>query len=543
MEIIPKNEKINKLQEIIQNGALFKTEGKKGAISFSGDPQKWIFNFRHICLKPEFLNLVAKIFWDSFEKDYPFQIAGQELGGVPLALSIALYGDKIGKPANGFIVRKSSKNPEREIMIEGEVTDDKIILIDDAATTGRSILHGKKIIEQAGKQLHTVFFLAHCGSELGLEVLKHNQINFNYLFNFSDFKLKVPDEHQVKYGFEEVWRFTGPDPNYYHVVPKSSPAIDEKNVYFGSDNGIFWALSQDDGSLLWKFNVGYPIQGKSIFSSPAIYKDLVYFGSYDGNVYALEKNTGKLKWKFQDADWVGSSPAIASDLGLLFIGLEFGLFKKRGGIAALNLRTGNKIWDYRMKEYVHCSPAYCKEKKLVAIGGEDHCVYMFDAKKGKLKWKFETGGSIKASFSFDMKRNLVLFGSFDHNLYALDINTGEIKAKFPTKDCIYSTPIVHEDNVYFTSTDKNLYSVNLNSGKINWRFTTLGRIFSSPEIVRDKILVGSNGGAMYEINIQTGKLISIFQTAESITNKIVYNPATRRYFVMNYTNELFCLRK
>lgn len=543
MSIIPKNEKILKLKKIIQEEAIFKTDGERGAVSLSGDPQKWIFNFRHICLMPNFLNLVAEIFWDIFEKDYPFQLGGQELTGVPLVASIVLHGNRIGKPVNGFIIRKSFKNPERFKTIEGKVTDEKIILVDDAVNTGKSILHAKKVIEEMGKSVYKSFFISHCGSGLALDAFKKNQVKFNYLFDLLDFNLKIPDKEKVKLDFKEIWHFASPKPNYYHIVPKSAPAIDEENIYFGSDNCTFWALSQSNGSVIWKFVVGYPIRGKSIFSSPTIWRDLVYFGSYDGNLYALDKKTGKIKWKFNDADWIGSSPAIASDLGLLYIGLEFGLFKKKGGIAALDLKTGEKKWDYIMPEYVHCSPAYCKEKKSVIIGGEDHCVYMFDAKRGKLKWKFETGGSIKASFDFDLKRNLVLFGSFDHNLYALDIDTGELKGKFETKDYIYSTPKVHGDNVYFTSTDKNLYSVNLNTGKLNWRFTARGRIFSSPEIVDNKVLIGSNGGALYEIETKTGKLTSIFQTAERITNKIAFNPETKRYFVPTYANEIYCLEK
>jgi outer membrane protein assembly factor BamB len=168
---------------------------------------------------------------------------------------------------------------------------------------------------------------------------------------------------------------------------------------------------------------------------------------------------------------------------------------------------------------------------------------MFDARNGKMKWKFETAGDIKASATFAPEKNLVIFGSFDNNLYLLDIDTGELKGKFETKDYIYSTPRIFKDNVYFTSTDKQLYSLNLNTGKLNWRFTAGGRILSSPEIVEGNVLFGSNNGIMYEVDIMSGKCQSIFQTAERITNKIVYNPETKRYFLSTYANEIFCLEK
>jgi hypothetical protein len=48
---------------------------------------------------------------------------------------------------------------------------------------------------------------------------------------------------------------------------------------------------------------------------------------------------------------------------------------------------------------------------------------------------------------------------------------------------------------------------------------------------------------MYEVDIKSGKCKSIYQTAERITNKISYNPETKRYFLPTYANEIYCLEK
>lgn len=538
------NDKTEKLKKIIQEDAIFPNNDEKGMVSYDGgDPQRWIFNIRHTCLNPQFLELTAEAFWDIFEKDYPFQIGGQELAAVPIMAAIVLHGNRIGKPLNAFIIRKSRKISRSQKMIEGTVTGEKIILVDDAVSTGITMIHGLKAVEQTGKSVFAFFSLVECGAGQSIEEFKKYGIDHEYLFNPADFNLTFPKKESDKSYFKEIWHFASPKPDYFHVVPKSAPVIDGEKIYFGSDSGNFWALRQSDGTTAWKFKVGYPVDGKSIFSTPAIDTEKVYFGSYDGNVYAIEKSSGRLCWKFDEADFVGSSPALATDLGLIFIGLEFGLFRRRGGIAAIRTDNGKKDWDFRMPEYVHGSPAYCQEKRVVAIGGNDHCVYMFDAKSGKMKWKFETAGDIKASLAYAPEKNLVIFGSFDNNLYLLDIDTGELKGKFETKDYIYSTPAVFKDNVYFTSTDKQLYSLNLNTGKLNWRFTANGRIFSSPEIIEGKVLFGSNGGVMYDVDIESGECSSIFQTAERITNKIAYNPETKRYFLPTYANEIFCLEK
>lgn len=539
----PKSEKIIHLQKIIRERALFENDGRKGVIFHNDPSQKWIFNIRQICLDADFLNLVVEIFWDIFDEKYPFQVGGQELTAVPLVAAIALHGSRKGKPINGFVIRKSRKTSRGSKIIEGDLNSEKIILIDDAVSTGQTMMYGVKVINKIGKKVETVFSLLECAGGMSLKTFQKYGLDFKYLLNLEDFDLAMPEIESIKSDFREIWHFASPDPNYSHPIPKSAPVIDETNIYFGSDSGIFWALAQNDGAALWKFKVGYPVNGKSIFSTPAIDNTKVYFGSYDGNVYALDKSSGSLIWKFSDADFIGSSPAISLDLGFLFIGLEFGLFRKQGGIAAIRTDTGKKVWDFRMPEYVHGSPAYCPEKRVVAIGGNDHCAYLFDAKKGKLKWKFKTEGEIKASFEFDAKRNLVLFGSFDNNLYAVDIDSGELRGKFETKDYIYSTPKIHRGDVYFTSTDKNLYSVNLDSGKLNWQFTAGGRIFSSPEIINDKILFGANDGILYAVDCERGKCESFFQTTERITNRIAYNSKTKRYFVPTYANEIYCLEK
>jgi hypothetical protein len=48
---------------------------------------------------------------------------------------------------------------------------------------------------------------------------------------------------------------------------------------------------------------------------------------------------------------------------------------------------------------------------------------------------------------------------------------------------------------------------------------------------------------MYELEAKSGKVISKFQTTERITNKVVYNPVTKRYFLSTYANEIYCLEK
>jgi len=357
--------------------------------------------------------------------------------------------------------------------------------------------------------------------------------------------------------FSAQWKFAGKDPNFSYVVAKSDPVIDDVRVYFGTDNSYFVALNQEDGSTAWMYKVGFHTKGKSIFSSPALHSSgFVIFGAYDGNVYALDSETGKKKWVFFEADHIGSSPVIAENLGLVFVGLEFGLFKKRGGIAALDIQTGEKKWEYPMTAYTHSSPFYIEEHKQVVIGGNEGIVYLFDAQTGKLQWEFKTGNTteeetargfsrfdIKESFAYDKKRDLILFGNAEGKLFALSRKTGEEVWMFEAEFGFYSTPLVYKNTVIASSLDKNLYCINLDTGKEVWRWRAGARIFASPVLINEKVYIGANTGRMTEINPENGEELAFITVPERITNKVAYNPETKRYFLPTFANEIYCLER
>ena len=534
------------LKKIIQNEVLI-TSNKERIVSRTGRERRWIFDFRKIILNPSHINLIAEIFWKKYKSKYPFQICGLEVAAIPLITAIVMKSVEKGSPVNGFFIRKSRKKSGLLQMIEGKINEEKIIIVDDLINSGESVTRQLNILKELKKSVAEVFTLMRFRDFGYYDFLKEQGIVLTSLFSLIDFGLpfieKYPEEQSLGKSFVVKWYFKSENPNYFYVVPKSTPVLDKEKIYFGSDSGNFWALNQKDGSVAWKYKVGIGARGKSIFSSPVIYNDIVYFGAYDGNVYALDTQSGKRKWVFMEADWVGSSPAIAPDMGLLFIGLEFGLWGKRGGIAALDLKTGEKKWEHITSEYTHGSPAYSQSKGLVTIGSNDSAVYLYQAKDGKLLWKFQTKGEIKSSLVFDEKRNTVIFGNFEGKLYIIDIKTGQEIFSYQAEFGIYSTPAIYKDNVYFSSLDKKLYSINLDIKKLNWEFKTSGRIFASPSVIHERLYIGSNDGRLYEINLETGKMTGFFQTVERITNKVVYNEETQRFFLLTFANEIYCLEK
>jgi outer membrane protein assembly factor BamB/orotate phosphoribosyltransferase len=529
------------------------TDAEHRMVSLLGEPSQWFFDFRSIILDGAVLDDIAKLFWERLKPRLPFQIGGLETAAIALVAAIVMKAKSEGIDLNGFYIRKSRKKDGLQRMVEGTLSDEKIVLVDDGINSGASIIRQLELLRLLGKRVDTACVMVRFRSESFYSYFRDNGIRIESLFTLDDFPqtggvaayernaLLAPLAARMP--FVAHWKFESANPSYFHVLPKSAPAIDAERVYFGADNGTMWALNQSDGSVAWSHKTLFGAGKKRIFSSPALARGILYFGAYDGNFYALDAHTGKKRWIYRDADWIGSSPCIADKLGTIFVGLEFGLLHKEGGIAALNTETGEKRWWRQIETLVHSSPVFSEKHGVVIVGSTSGIIYAFDAKTGEPRWSTPTGGAVRAGFAIDDRRGLVCFGSEDKYIYALKIKTGEVVYKIETLEPIYSTPIARDGRLYFGLLDKRVLCVNLGTGKVEWTFATSSRVFSAPLLAEERLYIGSNDGRFYELDSATGKETGFFQATERIVNGAAYNPVTKRFFVPTYANQMYCLSR
>ena len=540
---------------------------KDEQIGIYSEESHWIFDFRRVLMKADVLDTIGEIFWDKYKNKYPFQICSLEVAGIPLSVGLTMKIYQKGNlDMNGFFVRKSRKKDGLMKMIEGTIDPDKkIILVDDIMNSGKSFIRQVEVLEELGHTVDMVWAILGFRDKSYYTYFAKKGIQVETLFDLDDLTESigphiknrgVKHPEYIPAPFTVEWKFAAENPNYFYVVSKSNPILDDGKLYFGSDNGYFWAINQNDGSVAWKFKVGLHVKGKSIFSTPVIHKDIVIFGSYDGNLYALDKKTGQKKWVFFDADWIGSSPALDEKNGMIFVGLEFGLFRKKGGIAAVDIHTGKKIWLDQTPSYIHSSPLFIPKKKIVVVGSNDGIVRAYRSKDGKKLWEYTVSEvseeeilagfshtDIKESFAYDAKRNYIIFGSTAPWIVIIDASTGKEVARFDTGFGSYSTPHIYDGKVYSSSLDKHLYCIDLDNLKVLWKWHADARIFSTPTEINGSIYVGSNTGRMSEINPNTGELISFITVPERITGKVVYNKETDTFFLPTFANEIYCLKK
>jgi len=536
------------LASAIRERAIVRGENQR-LISPAGGSNNWLIDMRRLFMDANLLDFIAGLFWEKCAGAMPFQVGGMEAAAIPLLSAILIKSAARGTPVNGFIVRKERKTHGTGGLIEGTLTDAPIVIVDDILNSGNSLEKVRVILEGENKTIAFAFALIDYHSAKGEAWRDRHQIPVCSAFGLAEFGLSIEKpEPPLQAAFRNTWNFAAPDPNFFHRVPKSFPATDGKRVYFGSDCGFFWCLHAHDGSVAWKFRVN--ARGhKNLWSAPALHGGKVYFGSYDGNVYCLDAESGAEVWRFIGADWVGSSPALAPELGLLFIGLEFAVEGKRGSIVALKLENGEKVWEHMTKRYTHASPAYWPERQFVACGSNDNEMFLFDAPSGTMRWRFETRsesdekGSIRHAPAFDVKRGQLVAGCADGRIYIIDVETGKEVWSVRTDNTIYTVPLVVDDTAYIGSTDKYLYVLDLERRMVKKKIYAASKIFGPPRLLEGRIYFGACNGMVYELDPATAEITGTHQLPDAITNALTYNVETGEFYALTYVNQLFAFTR
>ena len=123
----------------------------------SGKRSRIYFNMKATMMTPEGAAQCARGLLSVLEELDADYVAGLEMGAVPLLGGIAALSWDIGRPIGAVFVRKAAKAHGTSLMVEGlddtggeSLAGKHVVLIDDVATSGGSILKAAEQIEAAG---------------------------------------------------------------------------------------------------------------------------------------------------------------------------------------------------------------------------------------------------------------------------------------------------------------------------------------------------------------------------------------------------------
>ncbi|MCK9151246.1 orotate phosphoribosyltransferase [Methanobacterium alcaliphilum] len=110
----------------------------------SGKKSDYYVDMKKAITDPEILQSIAEIITDKISEDNIDKIAGPALGAVPIATAVSLNSKK---PL--LMIRKEKKDYGTSKLIEGDLkAHDNVIVVEDVATTGNSLLKAIDAIEK-----------------------------------------------------------------------------------------------------------------------------------------------------------------------------------------------------------------------------------------------------------------------------------------------------------------------------------------------------------------------------------------------------------
>ena len=333
------------------------------------------------------------------------------------------------------------------------------------------------------------------------------------------------------------------------------PVIIGNTIYFGSDDGNFYALDVESGYMRWVFK-----SGAEINSIPYADKNNVYFGSKDGKLYALSRDTGQEIWHFQarsqinalvqrygdyiifvaDADaiyflspdgkeqfnifnpgWYNYTFLMADDV------MYFGTGPRTDLVGPYDINARDFLWFLPFNEIRAIWYSFTAVRKdLLYFGTADVygdmylSYYAFNRNTGEMVWEQHHEGFLKG-YDYEMIwryflrnvdvldflaptvwRDLVIYAGGDCIARALDANTGTLRWEHIFDTPISSPPTIASGRVYFgllgnDHTPPQFVCISARDGKLLWQMETEGSLLSAPVIAGKRIIFGTDQNIFY----------------------------------------------
>ncbi len=145
-----------RLLEIVNDVAVFKGE----FILASGKKSNYYIDGKYTSLTAEGLAYFAKVVLEMIKDEDARYIGGPTMGADPIIGGTIALSYLMGRPIDGFIVRKEQRDHGRMRMIEGPLKKgENAIIVEDVTTSGGSVIKACKQVEEMGCKVVRVICL------------------------------------------------------------------------------------------------------------------------------------------------------------------------------------------------------------------------------------------------------------------------------------------------------------------------------------------------------------------------------------------------
>ena len=120
----------------------------------SGITSNYYIDVRKTSLHPQGLLWISQLFWELLEPEGITAVGGLTMGADPLVAGLMLHSAQLGRPLDGFLVRRSAKDHGTLGQVEGNLAGHKrVAILDDIITSGESALVAAEAAESYKAQV------------------------------------------------------------------------------------------------------------------------------------------------------------------------------------------------------------------------------------------------------------------------------------------------------------------------------------------------------------------------------------------------------
>ena len=248
-------------------------------------------------------------------------------------------------------------------------------------------------------------------------------------------------------------------------------AYDNGTIYATTGYGDVYALNAKNGEQLWSKSLNFPVR-----IAPMIAKGKVFVQSVDNKFFALDEQNGEILWKYdimlENTTLVGGSvPAYSEALDIVIAGFS------SGELQTFNASLGSPLWsDILISNRQAYSSTFLNTIKASPIV-EGETIYAFsngnilaaiDARTGLRNWEKELGGKTTPLLA----GNVLYVITNDRDLLAINKDNGNIlwsKAlDFGEKpaEVVASAPIMLSNRLVIALSNGNVFTYDPKDGAL-----------------------------------------------------------------------------
>ncbi len=273
-------------------------------------------------------------------------------------------------------------------------------------------------------------------------------------------------------------------------------ALDGNKLYFGANNGKFYCVDVNSGTILWD----YTLNSESL-SKPLVQGQLVYHVTGNNTLYAFNKNSGESLWVKTNAAksnmTVRGQTSPTYESGVLYLGFSDGSF------AAINAQNGRQLWSKRIgddKKFNDVDATAVVNGSCLLVSSFANALYCLNKNNGSIQWRHDFGGY----YSVLVDNGLIYYPTLNGEIHLLDAGSGKLIRKVVNIKGLPTQMVAIGDYIVYGETEGDLVVRTKKDLKQVASFAPGLGLFARPtvDLEKEEIYIVSNDANIYRLDLK-----------------------------------------